>query len=77
MKVKFFCFCFLPVNWLDSSSVQERAERWQAVWQHQRVTERERKNAGRPLSTLSAPRPVVSAHQPWPESVSVCVCVCV
>lgn len=64
---------FLPGNWVDSSCVRERAERWQAVWQRERTTEG--KNAGRPLSTLSAPCSVVSAHQPGPESVCVCALV--
>lgn len=45
--------------------MQERAEHRQAVRRHKRMTERERKNAGRPLSPLSAARPVVSAYQPW------------
>ena len=55
--------------------MRERAEHRQAMWQHKRMTERERKNAGRPLSSLSAPCAAVSAHQPWPENVCVCVFV--
>lgn len=52
--------------------MRECAEHWQAMWQRQRMTKRERKNADRLLCTLSAPCAVVSAHQLWPR-VSMCV----
>lgn len=56
-RVPTVCGSVLSAGWLCGST--------------KRMTERERKNAGRPLSTPSAPRPVVSAHQLWPK----CLCV--
>lgn len=46
--------------------MRERAECRQAVWQHKSISERQGKNAGRPLFPLSVSGSVVSR---------VCVCV--
>lgn len=49
----------------------ERAECRQAVWQPKSISERQGKNAGRPLFSLSVPQSVVSVDQP--KCARVCV----
>lgn len=64
--------CF-SVNLLDCSCVRECAERWLAVWQRKRMTERERKNADQPLSTQL----LVLCYQCSSLGRRVCLCMCV